>query len=133
MVQSQMKVILRKDRKKKTWTILFPFRLPAPHHFWVFRQCVSGGVCVCLYVCVCACVCVCVCVCLGGVCCQTELFEEKDADKDGQLDAKEFRAMLQEDVHPQERMGEQHVQEIFKHADLNGDKKVRCFKYINEN
>ena len=73
----------------------------------------------------------CVCVCLGGVCCQTELFEEKDADKDGQMDAKEFRAMLQEDVHPEERMGEQHVQEIFKHADLNGDKKVRCVQYID--
>ncbi len=92
----------------------------------------SGGVCLCLVcVCVCECVCVCVCVCLGGVCCQTELFEEKDADKDGQLDAKEFRAMLQEDVHPEERMGEQHVQEIFKHADLNGDKKVRCVQYID--
>ena len=33
---------------------------------------------------------------------QTELFEEKDVDRDGHLDPTEFRAMLLEDVHPDE-------------------------------
>lgn len=61
---------------------------------------------------------------------QTELFEEKDADGDGQLDTHEFRAMLLEDVHPDERMGEHEVSAAFRLADLDDDKKVSLQEWM---
>ena len=61
---------------------------------------------------------------------QTELFEEKDSDGDGELDAHEFRAMLLEDIHPDERMGEPEVAAVFRQADLDDNKKVSLQEWM---
>jgi Ca2+-binding EF-hand superfamily protein len=60
----------------------------------------------------------------------TELFEEKDADGDQELDPDEFRAMLLEDIHPDERMGEREVAAIFHQADLDENKRVSLQEWM---